>query len=145
MNFRLKTGKAGFRGLNMGLCPGMYEGARSTEASVNVAESAFGFLEPAIKRHCPKYANYGHYGVTVISREQWSSIMEDWESLREKVQASQGLEILGYLLFLDKYAKKEFTADIETNRDGLANMIAQLNDWLRKTLETHPVVSILGI
>jgi hypothetical protein len=145
MDFRLKTVITGHRGLNMGLCPGPYDGVRSIEECINVAESAFGFLEPAITSNCPKYSGYAHYGVTAISKEDWSRILDEWESLRKTLEVSRGFEVLRHLRFLDKDAKKDFLSNVERNRMRLVRMIGELSDWLRIQLATHPVATVLGI
>jgi hypothetical protein len=129
----------------MGLCPGPYDGTRSIEESINVAESAFYFLEPAISSNCANYTGYAHYGVTTILREDWYRILDDWESLRARLEASRGLEVLLHLHFLHRDAKKDFLSNVERNRIRLVRMIGELSDWLRIRLDTHAAVSILGI
>jgi len=130
----------------MGLCPGVYNGPQSVEESVNVAESAFYFLEAAIANNRAKYTrSYAHWGVTAISAEEWSGILSDWATLQGKLETSQWAETLNHLKFLDEDARKDFLIDVEGNRVGLVNMIGELSDWLRIRLEIHPVVSVLGI
>jgi hypothetical protein len=129
----------------MGLSPGPYSGPRSIEASVNLAESTFYFLEGSIANNHSKYSGYAHWGVTSIPSEDWFKILGDWQVLREKLDASENGEVFHHLSFFDDDARNDFLSNADSNRLALIRTIDDLSDWLRTQLEEHSVVTVLGI
>jgi hypothetical protein len=130
----------------MGLCPGLYQGKLSRDEAINIAEGAFSFLEPGIKRHCPSYAlRYAHWGVTEISRQEWIAIFDEWERLKVNLEAARLTPHLGILRFVVKDVRSEFVKDFDRNRVRLSRIIGRLTDWMRAELLVHEHISVLGI
>ena len=146
MDFRLKKRKPGHVGLNMGLCPGIYEGVESIVAAIYIAEGPFWFLEKGIKRHCILYAQpYAHYGDTRISREEWTQILGEWDKLRKDLDAASLTTDLPILRLVMKDIRKAFVRDFKRNCAGLSKLIGQLSEWVRNELVAHEYISVLGI
>jgi hypothetical protein len=145
MDCRLKKLKAGHIGLNLGLCPGTYRGRESHEAAIHIAEASFCFLEPGIRRHCPRYAGYAHWGVTAISREEWFKILDEWEQLKQGLDVATLTTDLQILRAIMKNARREFIRDFDRNRAKLSKMIAQLVPWMRTELIEYEHITVLGI
>jgi hypothetical protein len=130
----------------MGLCPGVCRGKNETQDSIYVAELAFSFLEPSIRKHSPGYArSYSHWGTTVISRPEWGSIIQDWERLRTSIAAAKTIHEVASLCSMSEGLENEFEETFEGNKIGLLAMVDQLVDWLRSTLIAHDQVSVVGI
>ena len=146
IDFSLRTEDQRVGALNMGLCPGVYAGKESRPSTLYVAESAFGFLEPSIRRHSPEYARgYSHWGVTEILRAEWQNIIQDWERLRSNIAAARTVQDVGRFCVMPKELEDEFKETFEVNKTGFLNLIDQLIDWLRTKLSTHGQVSVIGI
>lgn len=130
----------------MGLGPGPYRGDPMPENAVHIAEDAFWFLEPGIKKHCTPFTRpYAHYGVTEIPREEWIGILLEWESLRVNLEAAKLAPDLGILQFIVRDARTRFVRDFDRNKLGLARMIVRLSEWMRSELVLHEQISVLGI
>lgn len=56
------------------------------ETSIFLKECDFYFFEWFIVGVIPSYANYGHWGYTVISKEQWNEIFEKIYNLMDLYQ-----------------------------------------------------------
>ena len=146
IDFDLKTVDQKIGGLNMGLCPGAFTGKESLQSTVYVAESAFSFLEPSIRKHSPAFARaYSHWGVTEILRPEWQNIIQDWERVRGNLAAAKTAQDLGSFCVIPRELENEFEERFEAGKTGLLNLLDQLIDWLRVTLSTHDQVSVLGI
>ena len=146
MDFRLKKLKPGHGGLNMGICPGIYGGAESWADSIHIAEDSFWFLELGIKKHCRLYARPdAHYGVTEITREEWSEILGEWDKLRTELDSASLTTDLPVLRLVMKDVRKTFVRDFKRNCVGLSKLIGQLCEWMRTELVAHEYISVLGI
>lgn len=145
MDFRIKKRRAGHGGLNMGLCPGTYQGAKSHDDAIQIAEDSFWFLEPGIRKHCSRYAGDAHWGVTAISRDERLQILAEWEQLRAELATASMTTDLAILRLVMKDTRKLFVRDFMRNRLKLSKMIGELIVWIRMELIGHDHVSILGI
>lgn len=145
MDFRLKKRKAGHVGLHIGLAPGVYQGAKSIDEATHITEEAFWFLEPGVREHCARYTSDAHYGVTAISREEWSGILDEWESLRTTLDVAVLSTDLGILRRVPGYTRREFIRDLARNRSKLSKLIRELSRVIRSELENHTEISVLGI
>jgi hypothetical protein len=125
------------------LLPGKYRGRCWNEESVFLAESVFGFIEPIIARHEPRF---DHYAFESVSRETWMRIMDDIEQLAERVRNAKHIsELRETIGFLFKTTEKEFSRDFKVNANALAELTGELIIWLQEQLKQHPCVSILGM
>ncbi len=130
----------------MGLCPGAYGGTESVQTTIYIAETAFLFLEPSIRKYSAGYArNYSHWGVTEILRSDWENIIQDWKRLRSSVAMARTVHDVGSFCAISKEIENEFKDAFEVNKNGLLNMIDQLTDWFRAKLTTHAEISVIGI
>jgi hypothetical protein len=145
MDFRLKKRIAGRQGLNIGLCPGLYQRSQPWESRVYIAEDPFWFLEPGIKKHCARYAGFAHWGVTAVSRDEWRMILVEWEQLREELDAAALTTDIEVLRDVMKETRGLFVRDFSRNKAKLSKMIGELIGWMRAELIDHDHVSILGI
>jgi hypothetical protein len=103
-------------------------------------------LELGIKKHCAQYSRpYAHYGVTEVSREEWSEILREWEGLSVQLEAAKLTPQLEILRVVPKDTRKMFIRDFDRNRRGLSKMIGLLSEWMRAELITGEQISILGI
>jgi len=145
MDFRLKKLRPGHAGMHLGLCSGLYRGTESLSNAINIAEDTFWFLEPGIKKNCPRYSSMSHYGLTAISREEWFSILDEWDRLRDELVIASLTTDIPTLRSVPRYARREFVSDFPRNCAKLAKMIGQLSMWMRIELQLNEHVSVLGI
>lgn len=143
IDFRLKTAGQKVGGLNVGLCPGQYEGKRSHQQTLYLTENTFSFVESTIRNYSPKYAKpYSHWGITEISRKEWENIIQGWSQLKRNIAMAKNAQDMG---INSKDLEKEFSDDFEKNKAALLNMIEELSNWLLLMLKAHEEISILGI
>src|SRR5690349_17257015 len=146
MNFRVKPGKQGHRGLWIGLLPGRYIGPESFDQTVRVHEDVFWFFETSIKRHSAMYARpYSHYAQTAVSRQEWEKILREWEDLVENLKTAIIPIELKILREIPRHVRRVFIHSFDRNRRKLGALAGRLVKWIRAELETQPEVSILGI
>jgi len=146
INFALKTLRPGHHGMNMGLCPGTYEGVKSLEEALFVAEAAFGPLEDVIRTHSPAYAKPdAHYGVTPISRAEWLRVIDDWQAIRLHLQSGGDLNEKAIWWFTTGCHPERSAAGLDQDAQGLIGLIEELSNWLRVSLQTYDQVCVLGI
>jgi len=132
----------------MCLCPGTYQGEESFLNSMVIHEAAFGPLEEIIEKHSPQYARpYAHWGVSVVSREEWMLILDNWEEERVRLQNGGGLPTASRLVAYNRLVSGTTGSEpnLPENTRRLMVLIEELSEWLRKTLQTYDQVCILGI
>ncbi|HLJ86503.1 MAG TPA: hypothetical protein VKZ53_06750 [Candidatus Angelobacter sp.] len=144
--FNLKTGAQKHGGLNIGLCPGIYEGKQSREKCIYVSEAAFGFLEPDMRKHSSKFARpYSHWGITEISRDEWQAILRNWNLLRQEFAMANTIEEICHIHPVGLDRKDEFGNDFDRNKFALLKMIDELSDWVSVRLVENDQITVLGI
>ena len=122
----------------------MRQELRETGA-ISIQEGPFGFLEPAIMEHWPKYKNYGHWGHSVIPREVWLQIVATWVDLGNSMATEKSAEHVAERAFLFEDVKIEFTRRFENYKAKLVSMIKELSGWVLHQLSTHTHLTIIGI
>jgi hypothetical protein len=145
IDFTVRTADQQVGGLNMGLCPAECTGKERQEA-IYIAECAFSFLEPSIRKSSPDYTrSYSHWGHTTISRAEWHVIIEDWARLRSNFSGATTIaEVAGFCSMSEKL-KDEFNKAFEVNKIGVLSLIDQIVDWLHPKLIAYDHISVLGI
>jgi hypothetical protein len=106
--------------------PGKYRGKCWNTQSVFLAEDVFGWFEPIIARHEPKF---DHYAFVEIRRPTWELILAE---LDQVASPSAGLQLAAP------------TAGVVC-RTEVAELAAELASWLREQLAHFESVSVLGI
>lgn len=145
MDFSIKKGRDGRGGLVMHLLPGRYHGAASFDDAITVREGPFWFLEHAIRVKCSRDVCFSHWGHTPISREEWATVLPEWQALKLRLQSDALPVELGVLRFVPINARKEFLRDFSRNSRKLALLIDQLTLWVTQELQTSDEISLLGI
>jgi hypothetical protein len=129
-------------GLTMRLIPGNGE---AREHGIVIHEDAFGFIEPYIGKHWPRYANYGHWGISTIPAATWREIMQDMVALKQRLErATSSTEVSG-IGFLFDVVRAEFFRQFDAMKRPLIDMICALLLWLESQLEHHDEITVMGI
>jgi hypothetical protein len=123
--------------------PGPFKGRSWNEQSVYIEDKAFALIEPIIKKHAPQFDNRTN---TAIPSEAWTAIISDLLALKETLKKAKSIEDLqGVLSFRDGTGSEEFGSEFQINVGNLDILIDALIVWLRKELDTQPIISVLGI
>lgn len=109
-----------------------------------IHEETFCLFAGVFERRFPAFA---HYGFSEIPKKQWELILTDLAALHAELIHSRENERLA--LPSGRGSVIELSASFEAggarNRLALAQLIFDLDVWLRQTLESHDVVTVLGI
>lgn len=125
------------------LLPGKYQGQCWNEGSVFIAEYVFGFVEPIIARHEPRF---DHYAFVSIPRPTWKHIIADLESLAERAESAEDIsELREEVGFLLACARREFAKEFRSNAAALSRLARELSGWLSEQLMRHECISVLGM
>lgn len=125
------------------LLPGPYAGACWNNSSVFLTEQSFGPFEPIILRH---HVGYDHYAFTELRRPTWDLILADAGRLASALRATRTASAIpGDLGFYFSTDRAEFESDLRANSTALANLIDDVDRWVRDALSTHESVTVLGL
>jgi hypothetical protein len=141
---RLITDKAALRGTcYFEFLPGEYKRECWNDGSVFLDEETFGFIEPVIARHEPRFDHWSFVG---IRRPVWEGIIADLARLAIRVDGATSVsDIRDAVGFFFTTSEREFAANLKPNAEALAKLIRELVVWLRQQLKTHESVSVLGM
>ena len=145
VDFSLQRREKGRQGLTMRLVAGPATDDANGRPYVDVDETAFGFLEPAVKEHWPRYKNYGHWGVTPIPEDAWSQVVWSWRELHRKLEVSADYGQAPALNFVPVSARDELGAHFAVVREGIMGLIVELSAWIEVQLQAHSHVTIEGV
>ena len=122
---------------------GKYANECWNSKSVYFEEEHFGFIEPTIVRHCPEH---DHYAFTNISRSTWQYIVADLERLANSIGESTRLSDLeGEFELFFTTTKQQLLQSEPENIRKLRSMLIEFIAWIRKELESHDIIAVLGI
>jgi hypothetical protein len=120
--------------------PGHYSSKHWGSSSVFFSEAHFFYFEPTIIRHWPTYS---HYYFSDINASAWIEIVSDFDAM--KIMASE----TGRLSAIDKFL---FTNRNKISDQPEAQTISELcasidifTVWVKRTLESHNTIAVLGI
>lgn len=144
-DFQLHDDPATLRGtLFMEITPGRYKKLYWQAGSRFIHEETFCLFAGIFERRFPAYA---HYGFSEIPKKQWELILSDLAALHGELIYSRENEL--FALPTGRGSLIELPASFEAggarNRLALAQLIFDLDVWLSQTLESHEVVTVLGI
>lgn len=123
--------------------PGPYREECWGPQSVFLDEEAFGFIEPIFRRLCP---DYDHYAFMLIERPVWNAILGELDDLAGFLGGSpDDAALCSRMAFYFETTKESFFAAKERNVDAVREMILELTEWVRAQLETHEMISLLGL
>ena len=124
--------------------PGPYRGQHWAAESVYVQEEIFCLIEPIIRQHHPGYDHYSHSG---IPASEWSKIIADLHALATRARSATSLADLRQagVGFHRRGIDAEFEQDLGNNAHALAQLADDLSRWLRETLRSHGMVTVLGM
>ena len=142
IDFRLRSAGSG---LVMQLLPGLPDDAAALGKQVFIAEAAFGFIEPCIRRCWPVYAGYAHWGTTVIPVEAWLGVVCEMNALREALLRAQGPEQVQGLGFILGDIRIAFARDFTRMRGQIADFIGALTAWLEGRCAQCSHITVIGI
>lgn len=132
-------------GLMTELLPGSMTGHSASTGPIFVSEGAFGFLEPSVRKCCPRYTEMSHWGVTEISRAEWDAIIKDWQVLAGELGRAPAASDFTRSRFVFSDVDQDFTEDFEAYRSGLMQLIHELSRWLENNLSSCQFIAIKGI
>ena len=123
--------------------PGKYENQCWNPESVYFEEEHFGFIEPTIVRHCPEH---DHYAFTNISRLKWQAIVADLERFANMIgDETRPSNIEGQVGLFFATTKQSFLRSDEENMAELRAMLIEFISWIRKMLDSHDTIAVLGM
>jgi hypothetical protein len=125
------------------LLPGGYRDSCWNVGSVFLAEEVFGYFEPIIERHEPRF---NHYAFVDVERSAWNAILDDFTHVAQALRTAASIDDAPPLIgFFYLGTKEEFAASFRENADALAALLDELGLWLREQLSRENVVAVLGI
>lgn len=145
IDFRIKSATEKSGGLNIGLSAGPYRGKLSHLEAIYVTEDAFTVLEPSIVRHCPRYGQFGHWGVTHVVKDEWMPVLGDWSTAERLLAQASTVTVLRETLLLPKQIALCIGTSFASSPEPLRQMLQGLIAWIRYVLLRFDEVCILGI
>jgi hypothetical protein len=125
------------------IVPGPYVQLHWQPGSLFLDEERFGYIEPIIAKHVP---DYDHYAMVEVPREAWVPILTELSELEEALQSTNEFsKVRSRIGFFFERSEETFLSELESNVTKLRIMIGELRSWLSETLESHEVVSVLGL
>lgn len=125
--------------------PGNFDVDRShwNENSIFFKEHNWELFIKIVQRHFP---DYDPYGLQVLNRNIWSSIIKDLETLSNRIGNGEKVSsIRSEILFLSDYSENEFMKDETHSLNTLRTTIDEFVNWIQESLTHSGVVSILGL
>jgi hypothetical protein len=125
------------------LVPGGYRDSCWNAGSVFFTEEVFGFFEPIIERHEPRF---DHFAFVDVERTTWNAILDDFADLARALRNAGSVDDVDRSMgFFYPSTKPEFAASFRENADALAALLEELRLWLREQLSRENVVAVLGM
>lgn len=125
------------------LLPGGYRDSCWNVGSVFFTEEVFGYFEPIIERHEPRY---DHFAFVDVERSTWNAILDDFADLARALRAAGSVdEVAPLMQFFYLGTKRDFAVSFRENADALAALLDELGLWLREQLSRENVVAVLGM
>lgn len=132
-------------GLTMDLVPQLENPVWARQAQVSIDEDAFAFVEPAICRIYPDYADFGHWGQTVLNKQQWQAIILDLTQVWQNLLQAQSPDQYQDQRFLFEDVRIDFYRDFYRMRQLISHMLQELITWLESTLHVCSAIAIHGV
>jgi hypothetical protein len=125
------------------LLPGGYRDACWNAGSVFFTEEVFGYFEPVIERHEPRF---DHFAFVDVERSTWNAILHDLAHVARALRAASSIDDVPPLVgFFYLGTKQEFAASFRENADALAALLDELGIWLQEQLSREDAVAVLGM
>lgn len=125
------------------LLPGGYRDSCWNAGSLFFTEEVFGYVEPIIERHEPRF---DHFAFVDVERSAWDAILNDLAHVERALRAAASIDDVPPLVgFFYPGTKQEFAASFRDNADALAALLAELGLWLREQLSRNHIVAVLGM
>jgi hypothetical protein len=144
INFCLMTKDQVTSGLVIELSP-YPVGALASPESVFVSEAAFGFLEPSIRKHCSRYTEMSHWGITEVDREEWLAVIAEWNLVETDLAKAVAFEDYSRPRFLFSDVAGDFQEHFGSYREPLLALIAGLRSWFQGTLTSTASIAVKGV
>lgn len=123
--------------------PGKFRGQTFTDESVFLEDEVFALLENMVVKHVP---DFDRTAFTAVTKESWESILADFQTFKDKLaKASSVSDIKSDIRFLNATTEETLSKDFPTHKTELIGMIDNLTGWLRTTLQSQEIISILGV
>jgi len=123
--------------------PGKYNGVCWNAESIFFDEESFSYLEKLIGQI---YGEYDHYDFSVIYKDDWNKILDLLDEFMEFLKRSpKSEEMENYVDYFFVNSKENFNMNFNENVQVLKVFITDFQDWIRKQLNNHDYISILGI
>lgn len=125
------------------LLPGPYKKKCWNANSVFFEDEVFGLLEPTFEKH---FTNFDHFAFQEISRDVWTAIISDLQSLSSGIKSAGTVgNLCPSLGCLVKSTNEDFNSQSTENSLSLSRAIDDLIEWINTTLVDHETISVLGI
>ena len=125
------------------IVPGKYQKKHWQTGSLFIDEEVFGLIEPIFE----SFINgYDHYSVNEASKTEWLKIVNELENFNELLRSAKEFEdLFGKIGLIARGTRDKFQNNFEGNKKLLIQMNVELISWIRKVLETHGHITVLGI
>ncbi len=125
------------------LLPGSYQGQCWNEGSLFFDEEVFGYIEPIIEKRA---LGFDHYSFTEVPASSWVTIAEDLKELRDLLENAQSINQLNdHVGFIFSHSKKRFAEHFLANKAALAEVVAELSDWVLVKANEYGAITVLGL
>ncbi len=125
------------------LLPGGYRDSCWNVGSLFFTEEVFGYFEPVIARHEPRF---DHFAFVDVERSTWNAILDDLARVAQALRTAASIDdvppLVGFFYF---GTKQEFAASFRENADSLAALLDELGLWLQHQLSREHKVAVLGL
>ncbi len=99
-----------------------------------------------IQKRIEKYVlNFDYYGVTVVHKNNWQKILNDFQNILPKISQTQSYTELNKILTLQDYYEKSYSEKFNEIKKLIYKMIEDIIIWLEANSVKHSLFSILGM
>lgn len=150
INFKLRSLESEMEGLNFEFAPPPFKNTHWNATSKYLAESAFSFIEGIIYYNVPNYQNFGHWGATQVTQQQWLLIKPQLFTLKQKVTKAQNFtelrdDLFDFAFIFDKTWQKEMSKNFLKYKLSFSQMISDLIIWIDENMQKYSSLYILGV
>lgn len=124
--------------------PGRYTGEFWGQDSVYFTDEVFGLFSQVIGRFAPTYSLWG---VTTIKADTWLLIAEELNALSQFLHTYPAIEdIEKQMTFVyEEENRKDFVLRQKEMTAQIMDAIQSFVSWIKKTCQTHSLMTILGV
>ena len=147
INFNLQSWQEEMSGLTFEFALPTFKDERRSKTSKYLAESAFSFIEGIFFNHLPNYQNFGHWGITEVSNQQWSHIRPVLQTLNNKLEQAENFyqlktDLYDFQFIFDEDWRQDMVIKFAEYKVNLSQMISQIIEWFDENIQKYNTVFI---